>query len=225
MDSKDRVNESKESMGTKSFAVAILLKSFILFLQHTWGTVQHPYGTYRKLAAGNFPLQTMFLFLLCLAYFGWTTLIHVGLRGHPLIISFNFFKVTAVSAATFVLVLGVIRVIGGMVGGKGSLKTLFLPWSYSLLPTLIWFFATSLLWLLFPPPRTLALSGKALSFAFLVFSWFLFFWKGVLYYLTLRFGMKLDLIKIILVSAIIFPLGFLYSLLMYKLGIFRVPFL
>jgi hypothetical protein len=37
--------------------------------------------------------------------------------------------------------------------------------------------------------------------------------------------MKLSFLRIIGVSAIIFPLGFLYSILMYKLGIFRIPFL
>ena len=208
-----------------SSIVATLVKGVILFLQNAWGSIQRPYETYRKLSEGKNLIQVVPIFILCLLYFAWTTLIHVGLSGHPLLISFNFFKLTSASIATFLLVVFALVWAGRLFGGRGSIKSVLLPWTYSLLPTLIWFFATSLLWLLFPPPRTLELSGKALSFTFLVFSWFLFFWKGVLYYLTLRFGMKLDFLKILGVSLIVFPLGFLYSILMYKLGIFRVPFL
>lgn len=209
----------------KTNLLAFFLKSLILFFQNTWGSIQRPYETYRKLAEGKNLTQALPIFLLCLLYFGWTTLIHVGLRNHPLLVSFNFFKITSASIITFGLVMGAFVVVSRMFGGRGTIWSVFLPWTYALLPTLVWFFATSLLWLLFPPPRTLALSGKALSFTFLVFSWFLFFWKGVLYYLTLRFGMKLDLLRILGVTLVIFPLGFLYALLMYRLGIFRVPFL
>lgn len=208
-----------------SSVLATLIKSCILFFQNTWGSIQRPYETYRKLSEGKNLVQAIPIVVLCFIYFGWTTLIHVGLRGHPLLVSFNFFKITIASVVTFYIVIHSLLLVGRVFGGHGSVKSLILPWAYSLLPTLVWFFATSLLWLLFPPPRTLELSGKALSFTFLVFSWFLFFWKGVLYYLTLRFGMRLTFSRILGVSAIVFPLGFLYSILMYKLGIFRVPFL
>lgn len=210
---------------TLLFFLAQVIKAFILFIQNTWGSIQHPYETYRRLAEGKNRIQAFPIFILCFTYFLWTTVVHVGIRSHPLLISFNLFKVASASAVTFLVVLVSIYVVGRLFNGKGTLKTLLLPWAYSLLPTLIWFFSTSLLWFLFPPPRTLALSGKLLSFVFLVFSFFLFFWKGVLYYLTLRFGLKLDLRRILGVSTIIFPLGFLYSILMYRLGIFRVPFL
>lgn len=208
-----------------SSLVALFVKSYILFFQNAWGSIQRPYETYRRLSEGKNLVQAIPILGLCLLYFGWTTLIHIGLRGHPLLVSVNFFKVTLAAIATFYIVLYALLLVGRLFGGRGSIQSLFLPWAYSLLPTLFWFFATSLLWLLFPPPRTLELSGKALSFAFLVFSWFLLFWKGVLYYLTLRFGMRLTFLRIAGVSCIIFPLGFLYAIFMYKLGIFRVPFL
>ena len=208
-----------------SSILAALIKGTILFVQNAWGSIQHPYETYRKLSEGKNLVQAVPIFLLCLIYFGWTTLIHVGLRGHPLLISFNFFKITVAAVVTFGVVTLALVGVGRAFGGRGTVKSVVLPWTYALLPTLVWFFMTSLLWLLFPPPRTLEVSGKALSFTFLVFSWFLFFWKGVLYYLTLRFGMRLTFLRILGVSLIIFPLGFLYSILMYRLGVFRVPFL
>ena len=210
---------------TISSLLAYGIKILVISLQHVWGTIKRPYETYRHLAEGKNISPAIPIFLLCLAYFGWTTLIHVGLKNHPLLISFNFLKLTTVSIATFGIVLYALFVVSHAFGGKGTIRNLFLPWAYSLLPTLIWFFATSLLWFLFPPPRTISLPGKSLSIVFLIFSSFLFFWKGVLYYLTLRFGMKLSFLRVIGVSAIIFPLGFLYSILMYKLGIFRIPFL
>jgi hypothetical protein len=209
----------------RSRIAAVVLKSVILFLQHVWGTVQHPYETYRNLSAGKNIGQAIPLFLLCLLYFSWTSLVRTGIRAHPLLVSFNVVKVTAASLVTFALVVVALVVAGKLFGGKGSVKSVLLPWTYSLLPTLLWFFMTSVLWIVFPPPRTEAFAGKALSLLFLAISWFLFFWKGVLYYLTLRFGMKLDLVKILSVSALLFPLGILYSILMYKMGIFRIPFL
>jgi hypothetical protein len=208
-----------------SAAAAHITKLFILFIQNVWGTIQRPYETYRNLRETKNIGQAVFLFLLCFVYFFWTTLVHIGISSHPLLVSFNFFKLTIASLVTFIVVLSAMYVVAKLFRGKGTIKNLFLPWSYSLLPTLVWFFATSLLWFLFPPPRTASFAGKTLSFVFIFFSSFLFFWKGVLYYLTLRFGMKLDFIRIIGVSCVLFPLGFLYALFMYRLGIFRVPFL
>lgn len=205
--------------------LAHAIKAVILFLQNAWGSIQHPYDTYRKLAQGKNVIHVVPVFMLCLIYFGWTTLIHVGLRSHPLLISFNFVKVGSASAATFLIILGTLVGVSRVFGGKGSIKTVFLPWSYSLLPTLVWFFTTSLLWLLFPPPRTASAQGQFLSFLFIVFSLFLFYWKGVLYYLTLRFGMRLDFFRILGVSLVVFPLGALYAVILYKVGIFRIPFI
>lgn len=208
-----------------AYFLAVCLKFTILFAQNAWGSLQHPYTTYRNLTEGKNWLQVTPIVLLCVAYFSWTTLVHVGIRSHPLILSFNLAKLTIASIITFFLVVSVLVWVSRLFGGKGSFQSVVLPWTYSLLPTLLWFFTTSLLWFLFPPPRTVSWGGQALSVVFLVFSWFLFFWKGVLYYLTLRFGMRLDLLKILGVSAVVFPLGFLYSIVMYRLGIFRVPFL
>ena len=215
-------------MGFNTYLVS-LASSFslvsLLFVKHVWGSVQHPYVTYRHLSKGEHKAQVIPLSLLILLYLVWVTVVRNGITADPLVLSFNFLKLAGVVFATVFVVIYSFVFIGRMVGGTGSAKTVFLPWIYSLLPTLVWFFATSLLFFLFPPPRTLAFSGKLLSSVFLIFSWFLFFWKGILYYLTLRFGMKLDFFRIVLVSVIIFPLGLLYAVLLYKLGIFRIPFI
>jgi len=53
----------------------------------------------------------------------------------------------------------------------------------------------------------------------------LFFWKIILSYLALRFGMKLDLMRIFGILVVSLPILGVYSFGMYRLGIFRVPFL
>jgi len=63
------------------------------------------------------------------------------------------------------------------------------------------------------------------SAIFLVFSTVLFFWKVMLTYLTLRFGMRLDLGRIIVVFGVVGGIMLFYSIGMYKLGIFKIPFI
>jgi hypothetical protein len=115
--------------------------------------------------------------------------------------------------------------VGRLLGGVGNLSTLAVLWGYTLLPTTFWFLATSLLYLILPPPRTDSAAGVAFSIVYLVFSSMLLAWKVTLGYLTLRFGLKLDLARIcgvIVAAAVVWGL---YSLFMYRLGIFRIPFL
>lgn len=212
------------------------LKIIILFLKNSWGSLNKPYETYRRLSFGNNLLQVLPLFVLIFFYLVFSTLAHHGLGAHPLILTLSFGKVVFGFLITYFLMLGFLLVLGKTFSrgysdtikyrsGDISLKNIFLPWTYSLLPTLIWFTATSVFYLLLPPPRTTSISGQAFSFFFIAFSSSLFLWKGILYYLTLRFGMRLDFLRILGVNMILFPAGFLYSLLMYYLGIFRVPFI
>lgn len=116
-------------------------------------------------------------------------------------------------------------VVGLLVGGTGKLRGLALLWGYSLIPTVIWFFVTSLLYIVLPPPRTSSVQGVLFSIFFLVFSITLFFWKATITYLTLRFGLRLDLSRILVVLVVTIPLLVLYSIGMFRLGIFRIPFI
>lgn len=210
-------------MGFDLFARVII--GFILFVRNIIGVVQTPYETYRNLSKGNHPEQLIPLVLIVCAYFAWSALVRHGIRANPMLLTYSFSALFMASIVTFGLVVGTIVVAGRLFHGTGSFRTVVLPWGYSLTPTIMWFWITSMLWVVFPPPRTGSVAGQLLSFVFIITSLFLFFWKGVLYYLTLRFGMKLDLVKILGVSAVIFPMGALYAIIMYRLGIFRIPFI
>ena len=197
----------------------------VLFIKNAVGVLQTPYETCRKLASGERLEQLLPLGFLTVAYFGWSVLVRQGVRAHPMLLTYSMGTLLFASFGTFFLVVATLVMVGRLFRGRGSFRTVILLWGYSMLPTVMWFWITSVLWIVYPPPRTDSFTGQMLSAVFLIVSLFLFFWKGVLYYLTLRFGMRLDLLKILGVTAVVFPLGGLYALIMYTLGIFRVPFI
>lgn len=108
---------------------------------------------------------------------------------------------------------------------KIDLKSFFFTYIYSLLPTLIWFFTSSIFYFLLPPPRTTSFLGKSFSIFFIAFSISLLIWKMILVYLSLRFSTKQSFYKIAF-FLLIFGCVFLpYSLLLYSWQVFRIPFL
>lgn len=97
--------------------------------------------------------------------------------------------------------------------------------SYSLLPTLIWFLSTSILYIFLPPPRTFSLLGKGFSILFIAYSLSLLIWKFILVYLAVRFSSKLNFFRIIYMI-IFFLIWFIpYSIFLYQFKIFRIPFI
>lgn len=183
-----------------------LIISGITFGRSVMGIVVKPYETYRRIIdKGNV----------------WE-LVYVAVLAYFLLLS--PVKVLA-AVATYALVVLAAWFVGQRVGGRGTFKSVALGWGYTMLPTVFWFFMTSLLYIVLPPPRTMSLAGIAFSVLFLVVSATLFFWKLTLGYLTLRFGLKLDLARILVVVAIVGPIVGVWSWGMYRLEIFRVPFL
>ncbi len=199
--------------------------TFLSFVRHFWGTVSKPYQTYRELSKAAYPFESIFVFLLVVGYIGMSAILRKGLSAHPLIITLYFGKVFWGIFFTFIFSWGVLYFIGRLFGGKGNVVNLLLPWTYSLIPTVFWFITTSLFYLILPPPRTFSLKGQLFSVIFIALSLALFFWKGVLLYLTLRMGHKLSFVKIVLTLMVVLPIGLVYSIFTYKLGLFRVPFI
>ena len=104
-------------------------------------------------------------------------------------------------------------------------SSFFLTMSYSLVPTLIWFITSSVLFIFFPPPRTASLLGSGFSILFFAFSISLLAWKIILIYLALRFSSRLGFYRI-LYMMLLFLVWFLpYSVFLYQVKLFRVPFI
>lgn len=206
-------------------ATLSFLRSFIFFGRNLVGCFNSPYLTYRKLVIQKTDLhQTIFIPLFVILYFIFVATIRTGLK-NPFLLTVKFNTLLFVSVLGFLMMLALFYISGRLVGGKGTLRQIYVLWVFSLVPTLMWFFVTSILYLILPPPRTISFLGKFYSVVFITFSLAVLLWKSILYYLTLRFALKLDLLRIVGISVFIIPVIFVYSFIMYRLGIFRIPFI
>lgn len=204
--------------------VASLSLLLLRFLQNLWGIINAPYKTYRRLVEKGRFVDIFPIFLLISFYFLFISPLKAR-SFHPFLLTYNFGLLLNGAFFTYFLIVVGIYGVGRILKGKGKIRQIAVCWGYSLIPTLLWFFITSFFYVFLPPPRQLTFLGKLFSIVFLSLSFALFFWKGILYYLTLRFGLKLDFIRILGASIIIFPLGMLYAYLMYQWGIFKIPFI
>jgi hypothetical protein len=202
----------------------ILVKSGIMFGRNVWGIISRPYEAYRRIILHSSMGELIYVALALVLYFITASIVKTSLF-RPFLMTRQFITLASATALTFLLVVSLFYVVGRWAGGKGEWRGLALGWGYSLIPTVTWFWMTSLLYVLLPPPRTESFQGVSFSIVYLLVSAVLLFWKIILSYLTLRFGLRLDLGKIVLVCGIVFPILGLYSFYMYRLGIFRVPFL
>jgi hypothetical protein len=196
----------------------------ISFGRHMVGIVMRPYETYRRIIAKGMIEELVFIAGLLGVYFALATLIR-NPYFRPFLLTRQFVVLSSATGCTFCIVIVLFATIGKMLRSSGKLQGLLLGWGYSLIPTLFWFWVTSILYVLIPPPRTAGFLGVAFSIVYLVFSAVVFFWKIILSYLTIRFALRFDLKKIALTYAIVLPIMFVYSVCMYRLGIFRIPFL
>jgi len=204
--------------------LSLVLASGIEFSRNLLGILFRPYQTYRRLVERGRLAELIYLGALLVFYFALASLIKTA-AFRPFLLTKQFIVLSGGAAGGFLLAAALFWLVGISVGGQGKLVSFFLAWAYTLVPTLLWFLGTSVAYLLLPPPRTNSLLGITFSVVYLLFSASLFWWKLTLLYLTLRFGLKLDFLRIVAVIVVVFPLLGLWSWLMYRLGIFRVPFL
>ena len=172
-----------------------LIVALVAFGRNCIGLVIRPYETCSRIVERANPLE----------------LIPIGI----LIALVKVFNVRSFLYAclTYCLVVGLFWGIGRILGWRGTVRGLAILWGYSLL------------YVLLPPPRTTSVQGVIFSLLFLIFSTTLLCWKGTITYLTLRFGLKVGLGKILMVLAITIPILIVYSACLYRLGIFRIPFI
>lgn len=201
-----------------------LLTALIAFGRNSIGLVTRPYETCRRIVEKSHPFELLYVGTLLTLYFVLASLVKVA-RFRPFLLTRQLVVLAAAAALTYCFVVALFWLVGRLVGGTGKLRGLAILWGYSLLPTALWFFVTSVLYVLLPPPRTTSVQGVVFSVFFLVFSVTLFFWKATITYLSLRFGLRLDLARILVVLVVSIPILALYSIGMYRVGIFRIPFL
>jgi hypothetical protein len=196
----------------------------ISFGQHMVGIILRPYETYRRIVREGTVWELAYIAVLLGLYFATATLIK-NPSFRPFLLTRQFVVLASATGCAYCTVVGLMAAIGRLLKSQGKLRGLALGWAYSLVPTLVWFWVTSFLYVLIPPPRTTSFLGIAFSVVYLLFSATVLFWKIILSYLTVRFALRFDFKKIALTGAIILPIMVIYSVGMYRLGIFRIPFI
>lgn len=196
----------------------------VLFGKNVYGVATKPYETYRSIVEKSSWWELAYLAIVLASYFALASLVRTA-AFRPYLLTRQFMYLGMAAGISYIVIIATLYIAAKAVGGRGTLKGLSIGWAYTLLPTVSWFLGTSILYVLLPPPRTASVPGMLFSFLYLVFSVVLLFWKVTLAYLTLRFSMKLDLVRIGAVTAISAPFLAVYSFLMYRWGIFRIPFI
>lgn|GEM_PF-728528 len=211
MDFRITINRKKLAQTTTDF-----LTSFLTVIRNYFLLIIFPYKTVRKISFSDDRNQLLIIFGLIFLYFKF--IYYLRGKPYPATLLFFIFIINFTVTISFFYWLS-----------KSSNKILFssfvFTFSYSLLPTLTWFFASSLLYILLPPPRTISLLGRGFSIFFFAFSLSLLAWKLILVYLSLRFSTRLGIYRIIYMI-FLYMLWFIpCTVFLYHFKLFRVPFI
>ena len=194
-----------------------LLSSLILVVKNFFLLIIFPYRTMRRLSRESDYGQVFILFLIIFLYFKFAYF----LRDKPYPASLTFLIFILHFSLTVAFFYGLSRVSDN----KIKLFSFVFTLSYSFIPTLIWFASSSILYIIVPPPRSLSVLGKGFSIFFIAYSVSLLSWKMILMYLALRFSARSGFYRIIYML-VLFLLWFIpYSVLLYHLKLFRIPFI
>lgn len=204
--------------------VQTVVATGVAFGRNMVGIVTRPYETYRRIVYRGTRWEMLFIGVIVAMYLGIAVIVKTPLF-RPFFLTRQFLLLGTATAATFLFAVSLFWHIGRSLGARGNIDGFALGWAYSLIPTSLWFWMTSFLYIVLPPPRTTRWLGVLFSIVYLLVSATLLLWKITLSYLALRFGLRLDLVKIIILSSIVLPILALYSVGMYRLGIFRIPFI
>lgn len=184
-----------------------------------------PYTAMRKIVQESDYGQVGVIFGLVYLYFLYANIIRERTL-HPFIISKSALTSFTVFLVTFFLVTSFFYIVGKMLSLKNlKYRKLVFSFAYSVFPALLWFIATSTLYFLLPPPRTISIPGKMFALVFSTYSISLFLWRFILLYLSVRFSLKTTFFKTIAIIALFFIWFIPYSFVMYQLKIFRIPFI
>lgn len=188
------------------------------------GMCTRPYETYRRIAKHATQKELVYVAFFIGAYFLLASLVKVA-AFRPFFLTRQFFVLLFGALSGVVVSVGSILLAARLLRLSVSRERVFVSWVYTLIPTVLWFFVTSVLYVLLPPPRTTSAAGVIFSAVFLVFSATILWWKIVSSYLVLRFCLRCDLSRAFAVAGISAPLVGAWAYAMYRLHVFTVPFL
>lgn len=181
-------------------------------IRNSIGLIFYPYNTMRRISQEKGKSDLLCIMFLSIVFFSCTFFLRNSIRA----------------------VIPAICIYGGSIlffsalPGKRTFTERMISyvrtWSYTLLPTLIWFYTNMCLFLTLPPPRTLSIAGKTFSVLYIAFSVSLLIWKIILVYLSIRFSSRVFLYRIIYYILLYISILLPTSILLYHLGFSRIPF-
>lgn len=197
-----------------------------ILVRNCIGTLTHPYLTWKKITREPQLIPAFVLLSIISFYFviqiplQWDT--HLDLFTW---ITRSIFSI-GIAFISYLLTTGIIWFIANQINPQPhTYIKLLSSWIYSYLPTIGWFTITAITFIFVPPPRYPTFQGITFSVLYIAFSIAMLSWKALLYILTLRLACHLSLKQVIIASFYILPSFFIYSYLLLKLNIWRVPFI
>jgi len=203
-------------MDFKNFLLDFVSSSVIIFRRYL-NLIFTPYKTMRKISLEKDLMQVYIILGSIVLYFSF--------RSFWIKLQFPSFLYILIFILDFAFTILFFYLIGSLFSKETSPRSLIFTLSYALYPTLTWFLANSIFYLLIPPPRTFSLLGRVFSIFFMTFSISLLFWKIILFYLAIRFSTKLNFFSILylIILYALFLIPIIYG--MYILGLSKVPFI
>lgn len=194
-----------------------VLASLIILCRRCLFLILYPYKTMRVIAEETDWTQIFLIFGLIAIYYLSLSWVKPMIDSPWLQLCLVLFNYTATVLY--------IAFFGKSLGDDTELKKLLFVFAYALIPTIIWFYMNTFLYVIIPPPRNLTILGKSFSIVFITISISLLVWKLILWYLAIRFATKLKFYDILYITILYIAIVVPYSLFMYHLGFFRIPFL
>lgn len=191
--------------------------SLLIVLHRVILLIISPYKSMRKISQEKDSLQIVILLGLIFLYFQ----ISSSFRKE----SFPGYLIFGVFLFDFLLTAFFFHSATKVFRQKTNFSSYVFTFAYSLIPTLIWFVSNFILYLVLPPPRTMSILGKGFTVFFTAFSLSLLLWKLILFYLSIRFSSSQSFYRILYMIFVYLCWFIPYSLLLYYLRIFRVPFI
>lgn len=186
--------------------------SLIIFLRRSIGLIFTPYATMRSISIEKGWRNMLWIGLFTCVYFLITNTVRFWLNGFM------------GAVALFIISILFFSLLPAAGNRNERFFRLVKTWGYTLLPTLIWFYATLLFYFILPPPRTTSLLGHIFSAFYIAFSGSLLVWKLILIYLAVRFSLRVHLYRVIYYLLLYFALSIPLWILLYRSGISRIPF-
>lgn len=188
------------------------------------GIIGKPYETMRTLAREASLWEMIPIAVIFFGYFAVASLVKTA-AFRPYLLTKQFILLSGGALAGFFLTVILLYISGKILRSTGTFRSIMISWAYTLYPTVAWFLFTSLLFLILPPPRSTRMEGIVFSLLYIIISTTILSWKIILSYLTIRFSLRFSTGKILLTALMTGPFVALYYVFLYRLGIFRVPFL